>query len=99
MLRPMSPTPDDLLKAEADHGENDWESIPLVIVEGFLSAAGPLLWGNIEEHSCHSESVDDRRLRRKVIFARYVPFVVNAWATLTCYTKCRTSQFATRQSL
>ena len=38
--------------------------IPLVIVEGFLSCAGALVWGNFEQHSnyaCQTNGEVDRR--------------------------------------
>ncbi len=47
------------------------EAIPLVVVEGFLSGAGALVWGNFESHSnhaCRSNGEKDRR----TIFAVYV---------------------------
>jgi hypothetical protein len=46
------------------------EPIPLVIVEGFLGGAGPLLWGNFERHWGFDQVVDDERPGRRVIFAR-----------------------------
>ena len=46
------------------------EPIPLVIVEGFMGGAGPLLWGNFEKHWDFDEVRDNELLRRKVIFAR-----------------------------
>ncbi|KAI0361462.1 alpha/beta-hydrolase [Trametes cingulata] len=48
------------------------EPVPLVIVEGFLSSAGAVLWGNFEEHSnyaCQSNGEQDRR----TIFASVGP--------------------------
>lgn len=45
---------------------------PLVIVEGFFSAAGPALWGNIQQHSNHELDVDSEQPPRRVIFARQV---------------------------
>ena len=47
------------------------QSVPLVIVEGFLSSAGAIVWGNFEQHSnfaCQSNGEHDRR----TIFARCV---------------------------
>ena len=47
------------------------EPIPLVVVEGFLSGAGTLAWGNFETHSkyaCRSNGEKERR----TIFAKYV---------------------------
>ncbi|KAI0698385.1 alpha/beta-hydrolase [Cerioporus squamosus] len=40
------------------------EPVPLVVVEGFLSGAGALVWGNFESHSnyaCRSKGEKDRR--------------------------------------
>ena len=49
-------------------------STPLVIVEGFLGGAGPLLWGNFGKHAEFDSTLDDERLQRRVIFTRYVVF-------------------------
>ncbi|EPT01550.1 hypothetical protein FOMPIDRAFT_24917, partial [Fomitopsis schrenkii] len=46
--------------------------VPLVIVEGFFSSAGALVWGNIHEHSNHLVRADGREDRR-VIFSRVGP--------------------------
>ena len=48
----------------------DTEPTPLVIVEGFLGGAGPLLWGPFEHHCNNDVTEDDEFPRRKVIFAR-----------------------------
>ncbi|EKM61368.1 uncharacterized protein PHACADRAFT_134939 [Phanerochaete carnosa HHB-10118-sp] len=46
---------------------------PLVIVEGFLGGAGPLLWGNFGSH-CDSDCQSDAgKPRRKVIFVSIGP--------------------------
>ncbi|KAJ8487302.1 hypothetical protein ONZ51_g4268 [Trametes cubensis] len=48
------------------------QSVPLVIVEGFLSSAGAVVWGNFEQHSnfaCQSNGEHDRR----TIFASVGP--------------------------
>lgn len=45
------------------------DHVPLVIVEGFFSSAGALVWGNIHEHSNHLVRADGREDRR-VIFSR-----------------------------
>ncbi|KAI0669760.1 alpha/beta-hydrolase [Trametes maxima] len=48
------------------------EPVPLVIVEGFLSSAGAIVWGNFEEHSnyaCQSNGEQNRR----TIFASVGP--------------------------
>ncbi|KAH9858051.1 alpha/beta-hydrolase [Lenzites betulinus] len=50
----------------------DSEPIPLVIVEGFLSGAGAVIWGNFEEHSNYACQSNGERNRR-TIFATVGP--------------------------
>ena len=45
------------------------EPVPLVIVEGFMSSAGALVWGNFEQHSNYQCQSNGERNRR-TIFAR-----------------------------
>ncbi|KAI0824993.1 alpha/beta-hydrolase [Trametes gibbosa] len=48
------------------------EPVPLVIVEGFLSGAGAIVWGNFEEHSnIVCQSYEERK--RRIIFASVGP--------------------------
>ncbi|CDO75496.1 hypothetical protein BN946_scf184935.g32 [Trametes cinnabarina] len=46
--------------------------VPLVIVEGFLSSAGAIVWGNYEEHSNYACRSNGERTRR-TIFASVGP--------------------------
>ena len=48
------------------------DPVPLVIVEGFLGVAGPLLWGNVQEHSNHLSVLEENNVKREVLFARCV---------------------------
>ena len=48
---------------------DNMDSIPLVIVEGFMSSAGALVWGNFEQHLNH-DCESRGELRRRTIFAR-----------------------------
>ncbi|KAI0639551.1 alpha/beta-hydrolase [Trametes polyzona] len=48
------------------------EPIPLVIVEGFLSSAGAVVWGNFEEHSNYACQSNGEQTRR-TIFASVGP--------------------------
>ncbi|KAI0778326.1 alpha/beta-hydrolase [Trametes elegans] len=48
------------------------EPVPLVIVEGFLSSAGAVVWGNFERHSNHASQVNGEQHRR-TIFASVGP--------------------------
>ncbi|KAI0692668.1 hypothetical protein BC835DRAFT_44185 [Cytidiella melzeri] len=57
----------------SSHTHDVEDPIPLVIVEGFLSAGGPLLWGNFEEHSNPKITLDSESPRRRVIFASVGP--------------------------
>lgn len=47
------------------------EPPPLVIVEGFLSSAGAVVWGNFEEHCNYACLANGEQIRR-TIFARCV---------------------------
>ena len=44
--------------------------VPLVIVEGFLGGAGPLLWGDFESRWDLDMKLDNESPRRQVIFVR-----------------------------
>ncbi|KAJ6621089.1 alpha/beta-hydrolase [Mycena sp. CBHHK59/15] len=62
---------------------NEDEPIPLVIVEGFLSGAGALLWGNFEQY-LNQDSNARGKTRRRTIFARYLiislpPYATSKW--------------------
>ncbi|PIL31817.1 hypothetical protein GSI_06521 [Ganoderma sinense ZZ0214-1] len=48
------------------------DPVPLVIVEGFLSSAGALIWGNFEHHSNYACQTNGERDRRS-IFASVGP--------------------------
>lgn len=54
--------------------------VPLVIVEGFLSSTGALIWGNFEQHSNYACQTNGERDRR-TIFARYDTFPFHPYKT------------------
>jgi hypothetical protein len=48
------------------------EPPPLVVVEGFLSSTGDLVWGNFARHL--NDGGDAKSARRRTIFVRWLPF-------------------------